>query len=522
MIARFDTLAGTWTPADRRAGHRSRLSRTVYLDSASNDPSIRQWFQSVENLASGSYYSPEKRRLCRARCREEFDNNAYARRIGRIYAETVVGIGPQIAVYHAGAAGKQLEKLWRTWSRAIGLGEKLRLIRLARLHSGEGFAELAQNPRKARHNPLPLDLRIFEADRVETPMGADLTRILDGLELDSWQQVTHYHVARAHPGDRTFQTWINAMIFDRLPADRIIHSFEITRPEQRRGIPEMQSALILLRVMREFTLSVCEASTNLAKNTIFFETDIPPDALAGDGEEEDAPPPTLPAELPTVPIQRGRGQFLPENWKASPVKAEQPTATYEMFTGALIAEVGASIGMPENLARGSSKNFNFASGRLDHLTFKRSLDIDRDHIERHILDRLLAEFMSQAHEMGLVGSPELPEHDWHWHAVDAGGDPAKEQRAAAERVASGFSSIQREASFMGSDIRENIAALSEDLGKSEDEIRELIARHIWPVATPGSAPGSNPATQPNPPRKPTNPGDHAEGDGDGDGEQRNE
>ena len=487
MIAKFDTITHAMEPAMRR-----RIDRAGFaLDSSSNDVSVRQWFKTVENLAAGSYYSPEKRRLCRARCREEFDNNAYARRIGRVYAETVVGIGPQIAVYHAGAAGKEIEKLWRTWSRAIGLGEKLRLIRLARLHSGEGFAEIGDNP-NPRHT-LPLDLRIFEADRVETPLGVDLTRVLDGLELDSWQQPTHFHVARAHPGDRTFQSWRDAMIFDRVPADRIIHSFEVTRPEQRRGIPEMQSGLIILAALREFTLSVVESGITAARHAVLFKTDADSEALDHAGPAPD------PLNLPEAPVSRGTAQYLPEGWDAYQLKSEQPTSTYEMFSGALIAEVGASIGMPENLARGSSKNFNFASGRLDHLTFKRSLDIDRDHIERHILDRILAEFMQQASELGLVGSAELPEHDWHWHAVDAGGDPAKEQKAAAERVASGFSSIQREAAAMGSDVRENIAALSEDLGKSEAEIQELLISPIWSKS-------QNPQT-PAGPELPDEPGD---------------
>lgn len=534
MIAQLDTLYGTWKPTRpaktsrrlrdaREAGH---MLAGFRLDSASRDPAIQAYFSQVTNLAAGAYYDIEKRALCRARCREEFDNNAYFRRIAKVYAETVVGLGPQLAILHAGAAGEELEKLWRAWSLAVGLGEKLRLMRLAPLHSGESFAWIGDNPRPHPTAPIALDLRIIEADRVETPW--ELTHlahhspnpndplILDGIEIDDWDQPIAYYVAKVHPTDTPRQDWRQFTQFNRIDAADMVHLFDRTRPEQRRGIPEMQSALILLRVMREFTLAVCEAGVNLAKQTIYFETDIPPDALAGEGDEEDGPPPNLPNELPTVPITRGRGQFLPENWKASAVKAEQPTATYDMFTGALIAEIGASIGMPENLARGSSKNFNFASGRLDHLTFRRTCDIDRERLERLVLEPLLARFLTDLAETGQLpaGLPTLAaelDHAWHWQAVDNGGDPAKEQAAATERIRAGLSSIQDEAAALGNTMARNIAETAEALGKSEQEVADAIFSALWGAPPePPEPPEAPPETPPEVPPEAPDPEDEPE------------
>jgi len=52
--------------------------------------------------------------------------------------------------------------------------------------------------------------------------------------------------------------------------------------------------------------------------------------------------------------------------------------------------------MPFNVAAGNSSGYNYASGRLDHQTYFKSIRVEQAHLEAVVLDRILAAWLDEA------------------------------------------------------------------------------------------------------------------------------
>ncbi len=111
------------------------------------------------------------RRTLRNRSRYEIANNSYARGISLTLANDCVGTGPRLQMLTTDAfANRLVEQEFFAWSDAIGLAEKLRTMRLARVSDGESFGLLTSNPRI--ESPVQLDLKLVEANRSRHPSGS--------------------------------------------------------------------------------------------------------------------------------------------------------------------------------------------------------------------------------------------------------------------------------------------------------------------------------------------------------------
>ncbi len=88
-------------------------------------------------------------------------------------------------------ANSFVEKEFFAWADAIGLAEKLRTMRVARVSDGESFVLLTSNPRV--ESPVQLDLKLVEAEQVTSPsLTLDTSRYIDGIRFD--ELVTRSHM----------------------------------------------------------------------------------------------------------------------------------------------------------------------------------------------------------------------------------------------------------------------------------------------------------------------------------------
>jgi capsid protein len=93
--------------------------------------------------------------------------------------------------------------------------------------------------------------------------------------------------------------------------------------------------------------------------------------------------------------------------------------------------------MPFNVASGNSSGYNYASGRLDHQSYDRSIEIDRSDIAQDVLDRLKDEWLkeyAQRKSLSKDQIAELTSHEWHF-AGRGHVDPTKEANADNVRLA---------------------------------------------------------------------------------------
>jgi lambda family phage portal protein len=441
-------------PDTYREGRRVRGLRAGY-DAARNTEENRRWWANADDLSPARANSADVRKVLRRRSRYEVANNSYARGIVSTLANDVVGVGPQLQLFTPdAAANRRVEAAFAAWAKEVGLAEKFRTAKLAKTGDGESLLILTTNRRLSA--PVKLDIKPVEADLLAAPQSAPGDPY-DGIEYDADGNPAAYWIAREHPGDGHAYP----LEADRLPASEVIHWFRADRPGQLRGVPEITPALDLFAQLRRYTLAVIAAAETAADFAAVLQSDAPPDGA------------DMADPFDTLEIERRMMTTMPAGWKMSQFKAEQPATTYEMFKRELLGEIARCLNVPYNVAAGNSSSYNYASGRLDHQTYHKSVRVEQSHCEAVALTRLFMAWLDEAALIpGLIPDGMPPFSDWGvawlwpgWEHVD----PAKEAGAQAARLASRTTSYAEELGRRGLDWESHF----EQVAKEKARMAEL-------------------------------------------------
>jgi lambda family phage portal protein len=444
-----------------RGGRRLVVAK---FDSAQTTPDNRRHWANADGLSPNAAVSPEVRRVLRNRARYEVANNSYAKGIVLTLANDTIGTGPRLQMLTDDAsANRRVEELFESWAEAIDLPGKLRTMRLARAESGEAFGLLVSSP--GIDSPVKLDLRLIEPEQVATPWRVGMRvpeNEVDGVVLDEHGLPVAYRVLRHHPGDTG--GWVGGAggggdpaAFDTLPAASVLHYFRPDRPGQMRGIPDITPALPLFAQLRRYTLAVIAAAETAADFAAVLYTDAP-----ANGEADPLEP------MDEVELEKRMATVLPGGWKLGQVHAEQPTTSYAEFKREILNEIARCLNMPFNVAAGNSSGYNYASGRLDHQTYFKSLRVDQHHLRLAVLDRLLKAWLDEAALVeGLLPqsmrvSGAATPHTWFWDGVEHV-DPAKEATAQATRLANHTTTLAAEFARQGRDWEDELRQRAKEL-----------------------------------------------------------
>jgi lambda family phage portal protein len=445
------------------------------FDAAETTPDNARHWAAVTWSDADAEASSSVRRTLRSRARYEVANNSYARGIVLTLANDAVGTGPTLQMRLADAdLCAQIERDFLVWSEAIGLPEKLRTMRMARCQDGEAFAIFAKNPRTG-FDRVMLDLRLVEADRVagswEDAEAMDPLEC-DGIRFDRFGNPLSYRVLRYHPGAAyAFGAGEEA---DWYAARDVVHLFREDRPEQHRGVPEITPALPLFAQLRRYTLAVLAAAESAADFAAVLYTDQPADQAA------DVTP------LEAVRLHRNLMTTLPEGWKLDQLDPKQPASNYREFKQEILNEIARCLNIPFNVAACNSSGYNYASGRLDHQTYFRSIRIEQDYIERKLLDPLFRRWLR---EWGLATGKSLDVTQdsfvWFWDGAEHV-DPSKEARAQNIRLLNGTTTLAAEFAKQGKDWE----------AETRQRAREIALCRELGVPLPGEVPQSEPSDEP--------------------------
>ncbi len=479
------------SPAPHGSGARGgRRLVVAKFDSAKTTPENRKHWANADGLSPNAAINPEVRRVLRNRARYEVANNSYAKGIVLTLANDTIGTGPRLQMLSGDAdANARIEGAFEQWSRAVDLPGKLRTMRMARAETGEAFALLVNNPGVA--SPVSLDLKLIEADQVCTPLlQRGRTDEIDGILLDQWGNPSAYRVLKRHPGDSSFLRALSAPIddlfaYDTLPAASVVHYFRADRPGQLRGIPDITPALPLFAQLRRYTLATIAAAETAANFAAVIYTDSP-----ANGEADPLEP------MDEVELEQRLATVLPGGWKLGQVHAEQPTTTFGEFKREVLNEIARCLNMPFNVAAGNSSGYNYASGRLDHQVYFKSIRVEQHHMQLAVLDRILKAWLNEAVLVeGLLPQSlrtiarTLPEHAWFWDGVEHV-DPAKEANAQATRLANHTTTLAVEFARQGRDWEQ-------ELRQRAKELTLMNALGLAPATAQTAAPPSNtPAEDP--------------------------
>jgi len=423
-------------------------------DAAVTDHENKNHWANVDHFSARAANNIQVRRILRDRARYERANNSYCAGIILTLANDTIGTGPRLQVNTEDESlNETIAKAWEEWSRCAGLAQKLHTMRQSRAVDGEAFALLVTNPRLG--TDVQLDLKLLDAEQVSTPFPYPLNpHVDDGMVIDDQGNVVEWHVLKYHPGDMFYYGF--PFQFDRLSPSHVIQWFRADRPWQFRGVPEITPALPLFAQLRRYTLAVLAAAETAADFAAVIQTDMPPDS---DDFEVGTP-------FETMPIDKRMMTTLPAGYKLGQFKAEQPAQNYEMFKDAILNEIARCMNMPFNVAAGNSKNYNYSSGRLDHQTYHKAIGVDRNHLERNVLEPVFTAWVAEARLATSIIPADLQTipYQWYWDGFGHV-DPAKEANAQETRLASCTTTLAHECAREGRDWRQVIRQRAREIAE---------------------------------------------------------
>lgn len=449
-----------------------RRIRATY-DAARSGNDLDNYWANSDAFDADSANSKAVRHTLIKRSRYDVCNNGYADGIAQTYATDLVGTGPQLRMQTGSTGFNQLiEREFYLWSQSVQLRRKLWCMAHAKHVDGEAIAVLRRNPRV--NHRIKLDVVLYEAEQCQTPMVGFREGEIDGIRFDEFGNPVSYDILRRHPG--TSHSINIDMTPDSVPADRVLHWFKMRRPGQHRGIPECASTLNLgaaFRRLREANLSTAE---KVAAWTLFLKTMFEPETIQA------ADP------MSTMDIVHGMMTALPNSVEPIQLKAEHPGPAYDSFHRSLLNEQARPKNMPYNKAACDSSSYNYASGRLDHKTYDKNLDVDREDGNDQVLNPLFGVWFDLAIVSygWLGGNPEAVTaaariHAWDWptHGV---ADVEAEANANRTKLESGQASIVRIKTDAGQDAEDEAAAEAAYFGISVEELKRRQLDAIYPPA----------------------------------------
>ena len=367
------------------------------FDNAAHTPDTATLYRNADALAMNAALDPLVRKTVRERARYVVGNVPYAWSMVRTYITHVVGAWASVSFPRGGipeSLRQQVVDDFDAWAMRVDLWSKVQTIFRAKVVDGEAFAMFFTDPEIVDStNLVTLNVYPFECDRVESYRIANRDDEIDGIRFSQNHHPTFYRVLDYHPGDVRDISKIKWRAGDWKAAKFIIHYYDSIRPEQVRGVSDFVSSLDIPALQKSYRSSVVETAINAASISGILHTDQVPEYF-----DNGQPIGKCAADVKAGAVfqmQRGAFVTIPEGWNISQMRAEQPTTLYDSFCRSLVAEMAACLCMPVNIAMCDSSQHNFASAKLDHMTYGDHIDDVRSRLSVKVLDRIFFAWLEE-------------------------------------------------------------------------------------------------------------------------------
>jgi capsid protein len=481
LLSRFKSLF-------RRSGRTVEITsgrdiHARYDAAQSSGMNYQHWGAGADALDADSANSKAVRQKLSQRARYETENNGYGKGITLTQANYVVGRGPKLRMQTKSAGfNAMVEAAWNRWAKKVKLARKLRTAIKAKVRDGEAFLVAKVNPGLA--DPVKLDLSAVECEQVTTPYlppGAE--NQVDGIDFDAMGNRIAYKILKQHPGAAA---WIYPDTeAETVPAKFVCHLFREDRAGQNRAVPELTPSLNMFPVARRWREATVVSAENIANISLFLKTQGPSNT-----------DPDVVRPFSTLPIDKGMMVALPYGHEAFQPKPEQPSANYDMLNRATLCEEARPLNMPYNIAACDSSDYSFSGGRLDHLTYFQSVDVEQSELEDEILEPVFALWFAEAVLVygWAVPTDPAPAHSWNWPARPQI-DDQKTASARQTDLATGVRSLRRIYEEDGYDFDDELKAMADDYGKTVDEMRAILLQvNLLAKASSFAQPGGSDAS----------------------------
>lgn len=347
------------------------------------------------------------------------------------------------------------------------------------LMNGDAMALLPMSERPGQ--PYSLRVRVIEADRVCSPNGFDrlapcevqghkVQSIVQGVETDEEGAVVAYWICNRHPlSDMSMQgaglAWTRVEAYGSESGRRnVLHIVTRERAGQRRGVPILAPVLEALKQLGRYTEAEINAAVISAMFTVFVQPGMATDARPFG---EMLPPEELIDAQDQSSIELGNGAIVGLNpgETVSFADPKHPNAGYDVFTEAMLKQIGAALEIPpEVMGKKFSTSYSAARGALNE--FWRTCGMQRDWFVTDFCQPIYEEWLAEAVARGRITAPGFfadPARRKAYSGCAWNGpartnlNPVQEVNAATKRVEAGFSTAQEETAQMtGGNYNHNI------------------------------------------------------------------
>lgn len=391
----------------------------------------------------------------RARSKDLVRNNGYARNgIGRIANNTVgTGIIPTPKNV-SDSVNKKITTAWEIWGERLDcdFDGKLNFYGLQKMvmrtvaKSGECIVRRVRT--KYKPGVIPLQLQVLEPDFIDSskntqPIGGKGAYSVNGIEYDSDGKIKGYWLFSRHPMEWVAESKL-------VPAEDVIHVFDLEDPGQNRGIPFLTSSMLRMRDFDEYE----DAQLLRQKIAACFSVFI----------SENASLSPLNIEKPTDQLERvepGIIEHLPPG-KTVQFASPPPAEGYDKYSQQVLRAISAGIGVSYEALTNDLSNVNFSSGRMGWIEFQRNIE----HWQWLMLipvfcDKAWNWFVEAAALAGYVKPGTVIAANWTAPRREMI-DPVKETQALSEQVRNGFVSWWDAVKSLGENPADMLAQLIKD------------------------------------------------------------
>lgn len=423
----------------------------------------------------------------RAKVRFLARNSGSMRRYMQLMAVNIVGESGfrlQSRVRQAGGSAatslnKRVQDAFMAWSEAPTTCGQLHMIELESqavktfARDGEVIWEFVTGPQYVDGiaiNPLEADMLDETLNTTHPPTKNEIRM---GVEVDSYGRPVAYHFLTTHPGDLTWYSYQSNRRYRRVPADRVIHLFEKSRPGQTRGEPPAASMVLNVKMLDGYREAETMSRRLRAALMGFFENQMPEtrgiSELADDDDDTEKPD-DEPFEMQMEP---GRLKQLPRGVTFKEFSPGGSQTDYADYESQVKKDIAMGLGISTMSHGMEVSGVSYSSGRTvitEDRDFYKSMQgffirglmrrTFRKWIEAHVVYADMPALLPS--QVGRVlGSYVFRARGWDWV------DPTKDVTANIDALRTKQTSLARVAAQRGIDRDELLMEIKEDAEAAE-------------------------------------------------------
>ena len=415
----------------------------------------------------------------RARSREQYRNNDYARRFVRMCKNNIVG--PNGIVLQARVtdpdgtpdrlASEAIEQAWRDWSLECDAAGQLTLAEMERLIIATVAIDGEVLVRRVPAGAYGFRLQLIDPELLDIRLNGHASngnRIRMGVEMDKAGRPVAYHLLE-EPADLYQSSYRVGGRHERVPAEDMIHLYLHEAIGQTRGVPWMASALVRMKHLSAYEEAAVVAARVGASKMGFFKASEPADASQlADDEDLDT------GEF-IQEADPGAFDVLPEGYDFVSFNPDYPHQQFGDFVKATLRGIASGLGVAYNALANDLEGVNYSSIRAGVLEEREEWKVLQNWLIDHFMRPVYLAWLDTQLALGTIKVPTKaggmkpldPARVAKYRAVTfqarrwAWVDPQKDMAAAEQAIALGVKSRSE---------------IIRDMGRDPDEVWNEIAR----------------------------------------------